>query len=61
MDRITGGTKNLEYRHGIAASCVGSESPRASTSSYEWEIQASFYGFGMARMLNAFYQSNSDI
>ena len=49
--QITEKTKNVEYRQGIAVSLVGNKSPRASASSYAWEIQASFYGRDMARML----------
>ena len=44
-------TKNVEYRQGIAVSWVSNASHRASTSSYAVEIQALFYGLGMARML----------
>ena len=44
-------TKNVEYRQGIAVSCDSNRGPRAPTSSYAGEIQASFYGFDMDRML----------
>ena len=52
MQKITEKTKNLERRQGIAVSRASNKRHRVSTSSYAWSIQASFYGFGMGRMLN---------
>ena len=39
---ITGKNKNDEYRHGIAASCVSSESHRVYTSSFAWGYKHCF-------------------
>ena len=50
-NQITDGTKNLEYRQGVAVSRVSNKIPRVPTSSYAGEIPSLFYGFGMEGML----------
>ena len=49
--QITDHSRNIEFRQRIDVSRVSSKSPRSPTSSYAGKIQASFYGFCMARML----------
>ena len=46
-----GGANHLEYRQCTAASRVRNQSPIVPTSSYTGEMQALFYGFGMAGVL----------